>query len=95
MFRDGIDVQAQIRFGRRTPIAVRDALRVRDDFTCTVPGCNRRPGSSSTTANQSPAADPTATPTSNTSAPTTTTRKPPPTAAAAKATNATRDGPAP
>ena len=30
------------RFGRRTPAAVRDALRVRDDFTCTVPGCNRR-----------------------------------------------------
>jgi HNH endonuclease len=42
MFRDGIDVQAQIRFGRRTPLAVRDALRVRDDFTCTVAGCNRR-----------------------------------------------------
>jgi hypothetical protein len=44
LFRDGIDVQAQVRYGRHTSIAVRDALRVRDDFTCTIDGCNRRAG---------------------------------------------------
>ena len=42
LFLDGIDVQSDIRYGRRIPAAVRDALRVRDDFTCEVEGCNRR-----------------------------------------------------
>ena len=34
LFHDGVDVQAAIRFGRHTAAAVKDALRVRDDFTC-------------------------------------------------------------
>jgi hypothetical protein len=42
LFHDGVDVQAAIRFGRHTAAAVKDALRVRDDFTCTMDGCNRR-----------------------------------------------------
>jgi hypothetical protein len=42
LFRDGIDVQAEVRYGRHTSVAVRDALRVRDDFTCAIDGCNRR-----------------------------------------------------
>ena len=42
LFHDGVDVQAAIRFGRHTAAAVKDALRVRDDFTCSAKGCNRR-----------------------------------------------------
>ena len=42
LFHDGVDVQAAIRFGRHTAAAVKDALRIRDDFTCSVAGCNRR-----------------------------------------------------
>jgi hypothetical protein len=44
LFLDGIDVQSVVRFGRHVPAAVREALRIRDDFTCEVPGCNRRAG---------------------------------------------------
>jgi hypothetical protein len=42
LFHDGVDVQGAIRFGRHTAAAVKDALRVRDDFTCSQEGCNRR-----------------------------------------------------
>jgi len=42
VFMDGTDVQSVVRFGRHIPTAVRDALRIRDDFTCEVPGCSRR-----------------------------------------------------
>jgi hypothetical protein len=42
VFMDGVDVTAVLRFGRHIPAAVRDALRIRDDFTCAVSGCSRR-----------------------------------------------------
>jgi hypothetical protein len=42
VFLRGTDVQSVIRFGRHVPAAVRDALRIRDDFACEVEGCSRR-----------------------------------------------------
>ena len=42
LFHDGTDVRSVVRTGRHIPLAIRDALRVRDDFTCSVPGCHRR-----------------------------------------------------
>jgi hypothetical protein len=42
LFHDGTDIRAVIRWGRHVPAAVKDALRVRDDFTCSHPGCHRR-----------------------------------------------------
>jgi hypothetical protein len=41
LFVKGVEVQKVRRFGRHVPMAVRDALRVRDQGTCTVQGCNR------------------------------------------------------
>jgi hypothetical protein len=42
LFHDGTDIASVIRWGRHVPAAVKDALRVRDDFTCSHPGCHRR-----------------------------------------------------
>ena len=41
LFIKGVEVAKVHRFGRRIPVAVRDALRVRDHGTCTVEGCSR------------------------------------------------------
>ena len=42
VFMDGTDVMSLVSFKRHIPEAVRDALAIRADFTCSVPGCNRR-----------------------------------------------------
>jgi hypothetical protein len=42
LFHDGTDIRSVLRMGRHVPAAVKDALRVRDNFTCSVPGCHRR-----------------------------------------------------
>jgi hypothetical protein len=42
VFMDGIDVMSVVSFRRHIPEAVRDALQIRADFTCSVEGCNRR-----------------------------------------------------
>ena len=42
VFRDGVDVMSYVSFGRHVPEAVRDALLIRADFTCSVQGCTRR-----------------------------------------------------
>ena len=42
--KDGVEVQKIIRWGRRYPAELRDALRVRDGFCCTTPGCSTTTG---------------------------------------------------
>ena len=42
VFKDGTDVMSYVSFRRHIPRAVREALLIRDDFTCSVEGCNRR-----------------------------------------------------
>jgi hypothetical protein len=42
LFVKGTDVQAAVRFGRHIPAAVKEAIQIRADFTCSVEGCGRR-----------------------------------------------------
>jgi hypothetical protein len=42
VLKNGVDVQKVIRWGRYVPAEVRDALLIRDRFTCSHPGCSQK-----------------------------------------------------
>jgi hypothetical protein len=42
VLKHGVDVQKVVRWGRYVPAEIRDALLIRDGFTCSVPGCSQK-----------------------------------------------------